>query len=126
MALTSLLMACAEPRDPVSTKPETGLFVSVHIPEALIPLDRGAKYEEPLAAALHQRSLGDVTGGGTQLGPRTPEGKQDILAVDLDIELVDGERGLPVLLSELKKLNAPPGTELIYEEAGKQVRVPLW
>ncbi|MFY9560352.1 MAG: hypothetical protein WAQ52_08980 [Terriglobales bacterium] len=38
----------------------------IRIPESLGPLARGEKYEGPLGKALGE--LGEVTGGGSQLG----------------------------------------------------------
>jgi hypothetical protein len=126
-AATFLLAACADPPES-ALKPAAGkaLFVSVHIPEPLIPLERVARYEDPLEAALQEHGLGEVTGGGTQLGPRKPDGKASILGIDLDVELTDAGRGLPALRAALRKLEAPPGTELSYESGGKSVKEPLW
>ena len=122
IAAACLVAACADPPEPAAT----GLFVSVHIPEALMPLERVARYEDPLTTELVRQGLGEVTGGGTQLGARKPDGKHDILGVDLDVDLADARRGLPALRAALRRLNAPPGTELVYESGGKPVKEPLW
>lgn len=121
-AAACLVAACAEPPEPAPA----GLFVSVHIPEALMPLERVARYEDPLATELVKQGLGEVTGGGTQLGARKPDGKREILGVDLDVDLADASRGLPALRAALRKLKAPPGTELVYKSGGKPVKEPLW
>jgi hypothetical protein len=42
------------------------------------------------------------------------------------VELTDAGRGLPALRAALRKLEAPPGTELSYESGGKSVKEPLW
>lgn len=119
-----LLAACAAPQDDPPARP--GLFVVVHIPQGMIPLERGAKYEEPLGNALKARGLGEVSGGGTQLGPRKADGSHDLVSVDIDVDLVDAERGLPALREELHKLNPPPGTHLSYTGVGgDQVQEPL-
>lgn len=44
-------------------------FLYVLIPEGLSPLDRGDKYEDTLDDRLGAFGLGEVTGGGSQLGP---------------------------------------------------------
>lgn len=121
-----LLIGCAEPETERPSQ-SGGLFVAVHIPEALNPLERGAKYEEPLDTALRAKSLGEVTGGGTQLGQRKPDGTHDISSIDLDVELADAERGLPLLRAELRKLHPPQGTELSYETSdGRHLKESLW
>jgi hypothetical protein len=102
---------------------EPGLFVVVHIPVSIEPMERGSKYEDPLDAALRAQGLGEVSGGGTLLGAPRPDGSSEVESVDIDVDLVDAERGLPALRAELKKLNPPQGTELSYEDAaGKPVK----
>jgi len=121
-----LLVACSTPDDVADASARDGLFVVVSIPEGLNPLERGARYEEPLHAALHAQGLGEVSGGGTRLGPAKPGGGREITAIDIDVELVDAERGLPALRDELRKLNPPAGTRLTYEgENGEPVEEPL-
>jgi hypothetical protein len=122
----ALLVACSTSEEGADTPARDGLFVVVSIPEGLNPLERGAKYEEPLHAALHAQGLGEVSGGGTRLGPAKPDGGREITAIDIDVELVDAERGLPALRDELRKLNPPAGTRLTYEgENGDPVEEPL-
>ena len=82
-----------------------GHFVYVRIPEPLRPFDRGDKYEEPLAAALAEAGLGEVTGGGQQLG----EG-DSIVYCGVDVILSDRTRGLALLRHELRRLGAPVQT----------------
>ena len=80
-------------------------FVFVRIPESLGPLDRGDKYEDPLISALADACLGEVTGGGQQLG----EGNS-IVYCGIDVVLIDRIRGLEFLRTTLRRLSAPPGT----------------
>jgi hypothetical protein len=109
MAMTG----CAAPESP----PPTGLFVVVHIPQGLNPLERSARYEEPIGRALQARGLGDVSGGGSQMGPPKADGTHDLISVDIDVDLTDGARGLAALRAELRKLHPPPGTQLSYTGA---------
>jgi len=98
----------------------------VHIPEGLVPLERGARYEHPLGDALRARGLGEVSGGGSQLGPRKPHGTHDVISIDVDVDLVHAARGLPALREELRKLHPPPGTRLSYTgPAGEHVQETL-
>lgn len=113
---------------PQATKPPAArstFFVFVKVPESIMPIDRGAKYEDPLDAALKRESVGEVTGGGSQLGDEDPEGKRKIEWVGLDVELTDLDRGLPVLKRELQRLGVPKATTLEFTRAGVQVVEPV-
>ena len=127
----SLWLAACSPAEPESAEEGedsgAGLFVVVHIPESILPEERGSKYEDPLNDALQTQGLGEVSGGGTLLGPPKADGSSEVAAVDIDVDLVDAERGLPALRAELKKLNPPQGTELSYEGPdGLAIKEPLW
>ena len=43
-------------------------MVVARLYEHIAPIDRGTRYEDPLDMALRGASLGEVTGGGSQLG----------------------------------------------------------
>ena len=64
-------------------------FVYVRIPEPLGPFERGDKYEDPIETALARANLGEVTGGGQQLGER-----KTIAYCGIDVVLKDRARGL--------------------------------
>jgi hypothetical protein len=96
-------------------------FVFVKVPESIMPIDRGEKYEDPLDAALKRENLGEVTGGGSQLSEPDAEKRRTVEWVGLDIELIDLERGIPFLKQELLRLGAPVGTTLEFKRAGDQV-----
>ena len=53
-------------------------FVYVKIQDAVGPLDRGDKYEDGLQEALREQQLGEITGGGSQLGEDNPDGTPTI------------------------------------------------
>ena len=76
--------------------------------EHIEPLDRGTRYEDPLDAALRERGLGEVTGGGSQL---TDSG--EIEFADVEINVTNLDDALPVIVSTLEVSGAPTGTELI-------------
>ena len=119
LALVSLALLAGGCAGETAPAAESAMFVDVRIPESIVPLERGAKYERPLEAALKAAGLGDITGGGSQLGPPKADGTSDILAVDLDVELTKGAEGLALLRAKLNELNAPKGTTLIYDLGGK-------
>ena len=100
---------------------KSAIFVFAKVPESIMPIDRGEKYEDPLDAALKRENLGEVTGGGTQLSEPDAEGRRVVEWVGLDIELTDLERGIPFLKKELLRLGAPAETILEFTRAGSQV-----
>jgi hypothetical protein len=126
LALASLVLLAVGCAGEAAPSADSGMFVDVKIPESIEPLERGAKYEEPLEDALEAGGLGEVTGGGSQLGPPKADGTSDILSVDLDVELTKGPEGLALLRRKLKALNAQKGTTLIYDLDGKHTEEKIW
>ncbi len=115
-----LLSACGETSAAASTQDEPGASrVFVKIPESIMPVERGEKYEDPLDIALKKAGVGEVTGGGSQLAEPGKDGSPTIDWVGIDVDLTDPATGLPLLKSELKRLGAPQGTTLEYEIDGK-------
>jgi hypothetical protein len=76
--------------------------------EHIEPIDRGARYEDPLQARLDETSAGNVTGGGSQLNEL---GSIDY--VDLEIEVANLDDALQVVSAALEQSGAPQGSELI-------------
>ena len=100
-------------------------FLYVLIPEGLSPLDRGDKCEDTLDDRLGAFGLGEVTGGGSQLGELRHDGTRAIESCGIDIELDDLERGRDKLRKWLLELEAPPGTELHYTVDGVTLKDSL-
>ncbi len=86
------------------------------IPEHIEPIDRGERYEDPLSLALEAENLGQVTGGGSQLDEH-----YRIAFVELEIELADLTRGVPLVISTLESLGAPRGSVLTFEQNGQTI-----
>jgi hypothetical protein len=80
-------------------------FFYVRIPANIGPLERGTQYEDPLQQALLVGDLGEVTGGGSQLGEGT-----SIAFCGLDVVVRDRNKGLSVILKIMRELGAPPDT----------------
>jgi hypothetical protein len=80
-------------------------FLYVRIPGDIQPIDRGERFEDPLQAALDKEDLGEVTGGGSQMG----EGKS-VEFCGLDVEVTDRDRGLRLIREVMRRLGAPRGT----------------
>jgi hypothetical protein len=100
-------------------------FVFVRVPEQVQPVERGAKYEDPLNAVLKREGVGEVSGGGSQLSAPDSNGKKTIEWVGIDVDLSDFEKGMPILKRELLRLGAPPETILEYKRNGKKLEEPL-
>ena len=90
--------------------------VIARIPEHIEPLNRGARYEDPLRDALSTRALGVVTGGGSQLTPDA-----EIGYVDVEIALADLDEALDVAKQVLEEAGAPVGSQLLYRDNGDDV-----
>ncbi len=78
-------------------------FFYILLREPLSPMDRGEKYESPLADALGE--LGKVTGGGSQLGK-----KKTIAFCGVDVVVNDRDRGLRVIRECLRSCGAAADT----------------
>jgi hypothetical protein len=91
-------------------------LVIARIPEHIEPLDRGARYEDPVQDALAIRALGMVTGGGSQLTPAA-----EIGYVDVEMALADLDEALDVAKRALEEAGAPVGSEFLYREDGSDV-----
>ena len=87
-------------------------LVIARLYEHLEPMDRGARYEDPLHAALEAAGFGSVTGGGSQLNR---EGGIDF--ADLEIELTNLDDALAMTVAALEKAGAPAGSEILHEGA---------
>jgi hypothetical protein len=96
------------------------LFVFAHINEAIMPIERGEKYEDPLDDFLKSRGIGEVTGGGTM---QSESG--EILWVGVDIEIVEPQKNITLLVHELRELGAPRGSFLEYTFMGIAQKTPI-
>ncbi|MBE2180806.1 MAG: hypothetical protein IAE97_10070 [Chthoniobacterales bacterium] len=94
-------------------------FFYLKIPENIGPEERGRKYEDPIQAALDRSELGQVTGGGSQLG----EGKT-VEFCGIDVVTSERDLGLKLLKRELVRLNAPVGS-LIEEYLPERIDHPI-
>lgn len=72
------------------------------------PMERGARYEDPLETALGEAGAGAVTGGGSQLNE-----VGGIEFADLEIELADLDAALRIVIDSLERSGAPQGSEIL-------------
>ena len=94
--------------------------------EHIEPLDRGERYEDPLDDALRAAQIGEVTGGGSQLG-QTGE----IEFADVEIRARSVDEALPVIVRSLEDSGAPAGSQILDEngvvrEFGHQQSVAVY
>ncbi len=75
------------------------------------PLHRGTLFEDPLHEALVKEGIGEVTGGGTQLGE-----DNEIEFCDIEIQVASAEEStLERIIAILEQLDAPKGSRLILK-----------
>jgi len=100
-------------------------LVYVKLPESLMPLERGPRYEDPIQESLSAQRLGEVTGGGSQLGDPQPDGTRFIEFCGIDVEVTNLDRGRDLLRTRLAALGAPVGTELHFTIDGVKLQDEL-
>jgi len=93
-------------------------LVLARLHEYIEPIDRGERYEDPLNERLQAEGIGEVTGGGSQMDENFK-----IKHVDLEIYLADLDSAVSKLRSFLEDLGAPKGSELIFENDGKEIQI---
>lgn len=83
------------------------VVVIARIYEAIPPIDRGDRYEDPLDGVLNERQIGSVTGGGSQL-----DENGGIEFAEIEIELTNLDDGISVIVETLEQAGAPEGSEI--------------
>jgi hypothetical protein len=92
-------------------------MIIARLNDRTLPMDRGELYEDPLDEVLKKHQLGEVTGGGTQLGEN-----REVVFVDVEIQLRGSvDKALSVITSTLEELGAPKGSMLIIDDKSPQL-----
>ncbi|HET9341928.1 MAG TPA: hypothetical protein VFO25_03285 [Candidatus Eremiobacteraceae bacterium] len=106
----------------LATKPPTRfpLFVTARMWEYIEPIARGNRYEYPLDAFLTRSGLGEIDGGGTQIG-----GRPQIEFVDVTFWLKDSDEARAGVTDRLSSLVAPVGSELQYSRGKQPFTIPF-
>ena len=94
--------------------------VIAKIPASIQPLERGSRYEDPLAATLAARGAGRVSGSGTQLNAR-----MQIECIDVELDLRDLGDALQLARRTLVELGAPAGSLLCFRRDGRARALPV-
>lgn len=84
------------------------------------PLDRGELFEDPLMEELESQELGEVTGGGTMM-----QESGEIDYCDIELELSDIERAVPLVCQFLEERGVPRGSKLTYHVGETAHEVPF-
>src|SRR5919106_5038193 len=99
-------------KSPASTPSAVGDMVIARLNARAQPLDRGEIFEDPLDGILQAAGIGNITGGGTQLGE---EG--EIQFCDLEITVPEASDAAPAAIHKaLAGLGAPKGSRLIWND----------
>jgi hypothetical protein len=94
------------------TKKQFPALIVARINDRTQPIERGELYEDPLQEMIEAAGIGDVTGGGTQLGSTG-----EIAFCDIEIRAQDVEQStLGAVIEMLEKLGAPKGSKLLIED----------
>ena len=94
--------------------------VSVRIAESIQPINRGERYEDPLATVLAEHQLGVVTGGGSQL-----TGQGEIAYVRVDLQLANLDRAVSLVRHTVEVLGAPIGSAIEFDIDGRVESIPF-
>ncbi len=96
---------------------EMPLHLIARLNAKLQPVHRGELFEDPLDEVMQAGRLGNVTGGGTQLGVT-----REVQFCDIEIEL-HGERehGIRAVIEKLEALGAPKQSKLKLSGEGREI-----
>ena len=98
----------------------TRQLVIARITEHVEPIERGERYEDPLAAFLNEHGLGEVTGGGSQLNANG-----EIEFADVELELVNLDDAVAKLVRQLEVMGAPFGSSIQFAAASGREAMPF-
>ena len=83
----------------------------INIPGAVMPLDRGERFEDPLWDAFESEGVeATITGGGSSV--EEVNGRRVVTSCDIDLNVEDVDKALPVIRRVLIARGAPPGTTI--------------
>ena len=95
-------------------------FVLARITEHVEPIERGERYEDPLAAFLSEHGLGEVTGGGSQLNANG-----EIEFADVELELVNLDDAITKVVQQLEAMGAPFGSSIQFAAESGRAALPF-
>jgi hypothetical protein len=105
------------PEKPDSARQDGRIDVTAEFNHKIGPIDRGDRYEEPLADALLKNGYGETDGGGSLV---SKEGEIDF--IDVHMLLTSPELSIPFVIQFLETQGAPKGSKIHIRE-GSEVRI---
>ena len=87
--------------------------VTLHLNMRLMPVDRGALFEDPIDEVLHKHDIGEVTGGGTLLS-------KEKMPISCDIEFSIKKDKIDEFISFLKAANTIASGSYIEHDNKKE------
>ncbi len=91
--------------------------LTVHVPGNILPVDRGARFADPLDAALRAAGVGELGDEGTQMD--LVDGRYVVVGCDIHLTVSDTARALAIIQRVLADAGAPAGTT-ITERGGME------
>jgi hypothetical protein len=83
----------------------------INIPGPVMPLERGERFEDPLWDAFEAEGIvASISGGGSSLAE--VNGRKVVVSCDIDLNVDDVDKALPVIRRVLTAQGAPPGTSI--------------
>ena len=89
------------------------------LPGNIQPIDRGARFTDPLNQALKAEGVGETGDEGTQMG--IVDGGVVVVAADIEVTVSDLGRGLAIIRRVLRAAGAPAGTTITEHATTKVV-----
>jgi len=119
MSIFSNLFGAGRSTSP-SPSPTNRIVVTAQLNHKLMPLDRGARYEDPLNDELAKHGYGETDGGGTMM-----QKSKEIEYIDVEMFLTQPDKSIPFVIERLESYGAPKGSKLIVREGEKKSEIPF-
>jgi hypothetical protein len=87
------------------------IFLVINLPGPIMPIERGERFSDPLDDAFEKAGLkGWTVGGGTALSE--VDDRKVITSCDIEFEVEDMDKALPLIRRVLIVAGAPPNTTI--------------
>jgi hypothetical protein len=93
--------------------------LTVTLPGDIQPIERAARFADPLNRALKAEGIGETSDEATQMG--IVDGRVLVIAADIEVTVSDLGRGLAMIRRVLRAAGAPAGTTITEHAPTKVV-----